>query len=1086
MKRWWWLLILFPLAVGLARLRFDVEVLNLLPSDLPVVEGLKLYQRYFSSGDELIVTVQASDADTSESAARVLALGLRRQTNLVSRALWQPPWIEHPDQTAELIALSWLNQKPEDFSQLKERLAPRNVRTVLESARNSLATSLSPDEIARLGYDPLGLSDLPESGRTSAAGFGRGEEFFMSADGRFRLIFLKPAHALSSYRDNAWWLEQIESAVNRIRHTENLPDTVSIGYTGAPAFIAQTAVGMQRDLTASAAGTLIIIAALFWWAHRRLLPLLWLVVLLAMVLAGTMAMGGLVFGRLNVVSLGFAAILLGLAVDYALVLYQESLVHPEAGAMDIRNNVQRGIVWSALTTAGAYLLLNFAGLPGLAQLGTLVALGVLLAAGVMLFGFLPLVLRKRLQVDALPARYKQEETGARWPWLMTWILLIGGILILWFRFPSIDHSADALSPTDIPAYRAMQQIEIQMDSMSDPLWLLVSGSDEAQVARRMETLENLVQSPKSRPWVTNVVFPMALWPNVARQQTNLITAAHLIAHRDSLHDAFREAGFTDEAWHLANGVLATWERAEVSRGAVWPTNEANRWLLEKVAARTQSGWLALGTVEPATNAASAYAGEMAAFSDQFASNGAFLTGWAALGEGLLEHTEWRLPGLVCAMLGLLALCLWLAFGSAREMLMSFATLALSFICLLALMSLFGWSWNLMNLVAAPLMLGVGVDYTIHTQLALRRHKGNASTFRRTTGRALLLCAGTTMAGFGSLMFAGNAGLASLGRICATGIGCVLLVSLFLLPAWRRTFHLSSTSVPSTPSSFYRAEVWRFGLVAGRLLPRPLVDFLGRIVARLYCHFQPRRREVVVRNLLPALDGNRLATAHATKELFQNFAMKIGDLWRFESGFAVDQWLTAWSGWEYFSAAHARGNGVLLVTPHLGNWEFGAVFMRKRGIRLLVLTQSEPQQSLTDLRQQSRADWGIQTVVVGANPFAFVEIIKQLQAGAVVALLMDRPLAATAVSVDLFGQPFSASNAAADLARASGAAILPVYVLREGRGYTGHILPEIVYERAAIGDRSSRTHLTQEILRAFEPIIRQHITQWYHFVPVWPQ
>ena len=33
--------------------------------------------------------------------------------------------------------------------------------------------------------------------------------------------------------------------------------------------------------------------------------------------------------------------------------------------------------------------------------------------------------------------------------------------------------------------------------------------------------------------------------------------------------------------------------------------------------------------------------------------------------------------------------------------------------------------------------------------------------------------------------------------------------------------------------------------------------------------------------------------------------------------------------------------------------------------------------------------------------------------------------------------------------------------------------------------TARIQLTQEILRAFEPAIRQHLTQWFHFVPIWP-
>jgi len=151
----------------------------------------------------------------------------------------------------------------------------------------------------------------------------------------------------------------------------------------------------------------------------------------------------------------------------------------------------------------------------------------------------------------------------------------------------------------------------------------------------------------------------------------------------------------------------------------------------------------------------------------------------------------------------------------------------------------------------------------------------------------------------------------------------------------------------------------------------------------------------------------------------------------------------------------------------------------------VLTQPEPDQKLTELRQVSRARRGVETLVVGEDTFAFIEIIKRLQAGATVALLVDRPPAPTAVNVNLFGRPFPASIAAAELARASGCAIVPVYIVRQPNGHLAHILPEITYDRAAIGNRNARLRLTQEILRAFEPAIRQHLAQWFHFVPVWP-
>jgi KDO2-lipid IV(A) lauroyltransferase len=406
------------------------------------------------------------------------------------------------------------------------------------------------------------------------------------------------------------------------------------------------------------------------------------------------------------------------------------------------------------------------------------------------------------------------------------------------------------------------------------------------------------------------------------------------------------------------------------------------------------------------------------------------------------------------------------------------------------MKICGWTWNLFNLMALPLILGTGVDYSIFMQLALRRHGGDLKLAHQSVGKALLLCGGTAIAGFGTLGLSGNAGLSSLGRVCAIGIAANMLISVFLLPVWWKFLTGAKTTKDAAPnlarpSKFYGAFIWQAGLALGRFIPVPVFNFFARLLAAIYWRLAARRREIVIQNLLPVLNGDRRQSARVGREMITELFLKITDLWRYESGVAFENGVGDWKGLENFIAAHARGKGVLLVTPHLGNWEFGGAFLIERGYDLLVLTQPEPDQKLTELRQVSRARRGVETLVVGEDAFAFIEIIKRLQAGATVALLVDRPPAHTAVNVNLFGHPFPASIAAAELARASGCAIVPVYIVRRPVGYLARILPEIVYDRAAIGNRAARIHLTQEILRAFEPAIRQHLTQWFHFVPIWP-
>ena len=146
--RWWWAILLVPMAVGFARLHFDADVLDLLPPTIAAVQGLKLYQGHFGNARELIITVQGTDADSVKSSTQAIAAKLRRETNLVADATWQPPWLEHPEQMAELLAYLWLNQPPEVFNHLAESLAPTNLTNVLEATKDRLAVTLSPADLA--------------------------------------------------------------------------------------------------------------------------------------------------------------------------------------------------------------------------------------------------------------------------------------------------------------------------------------------------------------------------------------------------------------------------------------------------------------------------------------------------------------------------------------------------------------------------------------------------------------------------------------------------------------------------------------------------------------------------------------------------------------------------------------------------------------------------------------------------------------------------------------------------------------------------------------------------------------------------
>jgi predicted RND superfamily exporter protein len=788
-----WVILAVLIGFGVARLHFDVEVLDLLPSNNRAVEGLKLYQQCFSNARELIVTVQSGSAEQTENGARVITEQLRKLTNLVTSATWQPPWLENPGQTAELLGYLWLNQPPELFSELTNRLAPSNLPAALTEAREELAGSMSPGDIARLSYDPLRLTQLPESAASAAPNFAQGQDLFASKDGKFRIIFVESRTPLATYKECYAWLQNIKATVEKARVENHFSSGLTVEYTGRPAFVSEIARGMEHDITISVGGTSVIIAILFWLAHRRVKPMLWLLTLLAFILAGTLALGGLIYGNINVVSMGFAAILLGLAVDYAVVHYQEALAHPDLSVPEIRSAIAPSIFWAATTTICAFLVLNFGGLPGLGQLGTLVGVGVALSAFVMIFCYLPPLFPERRK--ARPAGTPPPATGAHGAthpasqphnavpvFIVTAGAILFSIVVLLFGIPKMDSTANALRPRDSKAYAALDTIQKQLGQKQEPLWLLVAGANESEVARKLDAVQPILNQAVSNHVITGFTLASAIWPRPENQLANRATAQKLLANRDAIHTAVLTNGFTETAFGLANGIFDTWQRATETKGVFWPTNDLDRWIFEKLMARTSTNFYALGFLYPTTNSETGIL-QLQQQLEPDNEKGVWLSGWQLLGRAVLGSVMKNLWKLVVPMVGLVFLSLWLAFRRPLEILLSLAILVISGLFLMAIMHLVGWSWNLLNLMGLPLILGTGVDYSIFMQLALRRYHGDLQVAHRAVGRALLLCGGTAAAGFGALTFSSNAGMASLGQVCAVGIGSNMLISVFLLPSW---------------------------------------------------------------------------------------------------------------------------------------------------------------------------------------------------------------------------------------------------------------------------------------------------------------
>ena len=130
---------------------------------------------------------------------------------------------------------------------------------------------------------------------------------------------------------------------------------------------------------------------------------------------------------------------------------------------------------------------------------------------------------------------------------------------------------------------------------------------------------------------------------------------------------------------------------------------------------------------------------------------------------------------------IIAVLVFLHFRRLSSVLLALLPVALGFCWMLGLMGCLGMPFNPVNIVSLMLVVGIGVTNGVHI---LNRFAEDPQpiVLGRSTGKAVLVSALNTMAGFGSLLVAKHQGIASLGAVMAIGTGTCVVASLVFLPA----------------------------------------------------------------------------------------------------------------------------------------------------------------------------------------------------------------------------------------------------------------------------------------------------------------
>ncbi|MBO0737430.1 MAG: MMPL family transporter, partial [Alphaproteobacteria bacterium] len=645
--------------------------------------------------------------------------------------------------------------------------------------------------------------------------------------GKYRFVLVQPRQDLSSLQPGGAATQAIRDVASRLEFVKSGEARVRI--TGSVALADEEFSSVAQGAAIGLAGSVLLISLwLFLAVHawRLIVPIL---LTLGLGLMLTLLFATAAVGTLNLVSVGFGILFVGIAVDFAIqfsVRYREMrLAYPEpARALtETGRRVGGQILVAAAATAAGFLAFVPTDFRGVAELGLIAGVGMLIAF-VCTLTFLPAA------ITLFRPPGESAEVGFRWarpldevvrrhrkPLLAVFGTLGGLGLIL---LPAIGFDADPLH-TKNPNTEAMQTLYDLGDSpLTNPFTIDILTTDPSQARDLAEKLRKL-------PLVSGVVSIDSFVPEDQEAKLAVIAdaetligpslsahapapapspeevrtaakkaqnkLANALAKRPDDHvlvsiagDLAKLAVASDAVVAAADSALTRFLPAQLDK--LRDSLDAAPVSLQAIPADLKRDWVlpdGRTRVQVLPKAEARNTEGLAEFVDQ-------VTGVAPDAGGsavTIEATSATIVGAFrSAAIGAvisIAIILFIALRRALDMAMVLAPLILSSLMTVIVIITAGIMLNYANIIALPLLLGVGVSFNIYFVMNWRA--GQTAVLGSATARAILFSALTTGTAFGSLALSAHPGTASMGSLLLISLACTLVASLVFIPALLASF-----------------------------------------------------------------------------------------------------------------------------------------------------------------------------------------------------------------------------------------------------------------------------------------------------------
>ncbi len=268
------------------------------------------------------------------------------------------------------------------------------------------------------------------------------------------------------------------------------------------------------------------------------------------------------------------------------------------------------------------------------------------------------------------------------------------------------------------------------------------------------------------------------------------------------------------------------------------------------------------------------------------------------------------------------------------------------------------------------------------------------------------------------------------------------------------------------------------------LPRSWAYALAVVAARLAWWFSPLARPRLEYNLKIACPDLTDAQVKGVSKLnFRNHAKAYADLMLLPTARVSEMRpLLKVNGWEYLEQARDLGQGVLVVSCHMGSYEVVAAIWSSTLTPVSFFAEELEPRALFEWYRDTRARLGIS--VLPLNLTGLRKVTQALRDNEMVITAIDRDITGTGRKMPFFGKPAPIPMGPAQMALRMRVPIFPVCVYRlPDDSYMAEGAPLVIAE--STGDaEADELRVTQELLRPIEDFIRRHPEQWHVPHRIW--